>query len=80
MVRFEDLVGDPTGTVCGIHEHIGVEPMGELAGQIEGINPSPDDTEVDEETVRRLRAVYAPLNEDLAALLGPQFRPWRYEE
>ena len=80
MVRFEDLVGDPAGTVAGIHEHIGVERRPELAGKIEGVNPSPDDTEVDVETVRRLRAVYAPLNEDLAALLGPQFRPWRYEE
>jgi LPS sulfotransferase NodH len=80
VIRFEDLVGDAAGTVAGIHEHLGVQPRPELAGQIEGINPSPDDPEVDEETVRRLRAHYAPLNEDLAALLGPQFRPWRYEE
>ena len=80
VVRFEDLVSDPAVTVAALHEHLGVQPRADLAGQLDGVNASSVARDVDEVTVARLRAYYAPLNEDLAALLGPSFRPWRYEE
>ena len=80
VIRFEDLVGDTATTVAAVHDHLGVERRPDLAGAGSGVNSSSAARDADQETVDRLRAIYAPLNEDLAALLGPEFRPWRYEE
>lgn len=79
VIRFEDLVGDAETTVVRVHEHVGVEPRQDLVGEVSGVNSSSAARNADPETVDRLRAFYAPLNEDLAVLLGPEFRPWRYE-
>lgn len=79
VIRFEDLIGDAEATVAGVHEHLGVERRPDLVGKVAGVNSSSAARNADQDTVDRLRAFYAPLNEDLAALLGPEFRPWRYE-
>jgi len=79
VIRFEDLVGDAEATVAGVHEHLGVERRPDLVGELSGVNSSSATRNAGADTVERLRAIYAPLNEDLAALLGPEFRPWRYE-
>jgi hypothetical protein len=78
--RFEDLVTDPGGTTAAVHRFLGVDERPELAGQPEGVNPSVADTDIDPETMSRLRRDYAPHNEELAELLGPTFLPWTYEE
>lgn len=78
--RFEDLVSDPAGTTAAVHRFFGVEERPDLAGQAEGVNPSVVETDVDPDTMARLRRAYAPYNEELATLLGPTFLPWTYEE
>ena len=78
--RFEDLVSDPGGTLAVIHEFLGVAERPDLAGQPEGVNPSTEGPPVEPATLAALRRAYAPFNDELAALLGPTFLPWTYEE
>lgn len=80
VFRFEDLVREPASTLAAIHRHLGVEPRPELAGEVEGINASTADADIDATALAELRAYYAPLNQQLAVLLGEQFRPWQPEE
>lgn len=78
--RFEDLVSDPGGTLAVIHDFLGVAERPDLTGQVDGVNPSTDGPPIEPETLATLRRAYAPYNDELAALLGPTFLPWTYEE
>ena len=78
--RFEDLVSDPGGTTAAVHRFLGVAERPDLAGRPEGVNPSVAGDDVDPDTMARLRRAYVPHNDELAALLGPTFLSWTYEE
>lgn len=76
VIRFEDLVADTGRTVARVHEHLGVQPRPDLAGELDGVNASTADGDVDQDTLDRLRAHYAALNDDLVDLLRHGFPGW----
>ncbi|MGH3363141.1 MAG: sulfotransferase family protein [Nocardioidaceae bacterium] len=80
VLRFEDLTVVPGSTTAHAHDFLGVEARPDLAGPLEGFNASTVSVEVDPDTIARLRSHYEPLNRELAALVGPSFVPWTYEE
>ncbi len=79
VLRFEDLVDDPAAATARVHEYLGVEPRPDLAGSAEGVNASEASVEVDPAVRTGLARRYAPLNRELAELLGPSFVLWPEE-
>ncbi|MEL7640418.1 MAG: sulfotransferase [Solidesulfovibrio sp.] len=77
-LRFEDLRSDPEAVLTRVHAFLGVAPRPEDAQDLGRVNPSRDTgvPPLTEETRQWLRERYAGPNRELAALLGPEFRPW----
>lgn len=80
VIRFEDLVTDTGPTLTRVHEHLGVTPRPDLGSDASGINASTARGDIAPETLARLRASYAPLNDELRTLLGEDFPGWPSEE
>lgn len=80
VLRFEDLVTDPRRTTARALEFLGVPAQPDLIGEESGINASVPEPGIDPDTVARLRAAYAPLNQELVELVGPSFVSWDKEE
>jgi sulfotransferase family protein len=78
-LRFEDLVQCSAPTLSRAHEFLGVEPMPDLVGRLEAVNASNGAGDADLRTLARLRTAYAPLNAELAELVGADFVPWTDE-
>jgi len=79
-VRFEDMIGDASETIAGIHSFLGVKPRPDLVGDLPVINASAADIEIPADTVAQLRRAYAPRNDELGSMLGSSFRLWDAEE
>lgn len=80
VIRFEDLVHDTAATMTGVYEHLRVRPRPDLSGDLSGVNPSTAAGDVDPDALTELRDYYAPLDDELRALLGDDFPGWRGEE
>lgn len=80
VIRFEDLAADPGQTTARVHDFLRVPARPELAVDMEGINASTSDRQVDPRALARLREAYEPTVTELAELIGPSFVPWTQEE
>jgi Sulfotransferase domain len=78
VLKFEDLVDRPTTVASRLQRFVGVADRPEDARALDAINPSvKGSARPSAKTMDALSHRYEEPNRRLAAMLGPEFEPWR---